>query len=92
MARTALDQYFAELDARFRSGFDPGAVGADADAHALTAPDGAFLVMTSDRSVVGCGGVQAVDAETAEIKRMWIADAWRGLGLGARMLSRLEEQ
>jgi DNA-binding MarR family transcriptional regulator/GNAT superfamily N-acetyltransferase len=92
VARTALDQYFAELDARFRSGFDPGAAGADADAHALTAPDGAFLVMTSDRSVVGCGGVQAVDAETAEIKRMWIADAWRGLGLGARMLSRLEEQ
>jgi DNA-binding MarR family transcriptional regulator/GNAT superfamily N-acetyltransferase len=92
MARAALDHYFAELDRRFRTGFDPGAAGAGADAHALTAPDGAFVVMTSDQSLVGCGGVQRLDGDTAEIKRMWIDEAWRGLGLGARMLASLEEQ
>jgi DNA-binding MarR family transcriptional regulator/GNAT superfamily N-acetyltransferase len=89
-ARAALATYFAELDERFGSGFDPGDGGAAADAAALRPPLGAFLVMSSDGRPVGCGGVQTIDARTAEIKRMWIDPAWRGLGLGRRMLERLE--
>jgi DNA-binding MarR family transcriptional regulator/GNAT superfamily N-acetyltransferase len=88
-AQSALRQYFGELDDRFRSGFDPDA-GSAADVAAMRSPDGAFLVMRSDQEIVGCGGVQRIDDGTAEIKRMWIHRDWRGLGLGGRMLTRLE--
>jgi DNA-binding MarR family transcriptional regulator/GNAT superfamily N-acetyltransferase len=89
-ARFTLAQYFAELDTRFRSGFDPDSGGAGHDADLMRAPAGAFIVMRSDQSPIGCGGVQYVDATTGEIKRMWIHPDWRGLGLGARLLARLE--
>jgi DNA-binding MarR family transcriptional regulator/GNAT superfamily N-acetyltransferase len=88
-ARWALDQYFAELDARFRDGFDRHAGGAD-DIAPMRPPHGAFLVMRSDDDVVGCGAVQQIDDATDEIKRMWIHHDWRGLGLGGRMLATLE--
>jgi DNA-binding MarR family transcriptional regulator/GNAT superfamily N-acetyltransferase len=87
-AQDALARYFAELDARFPEGFDPGDGLTDVDA--LCPPAGAFLVARSDEETVGCGGVQRVDDVTAEIKRMWIHPDWRGLGLGGRLLRRLE--
>jgi GNAT superfamily N-acetyltransferase len=89
-ARVAIGQYFAELDARFSDGFDPGAGGAGHDAEHLSAPTGAFVVARRDVLVVGCGGVQRVDAETAEIKRMWVLADERGHGLGRRLLAHLE--
>lgn len=89
-ARFAVGEYFRELDTRFRDGFDPGEGGADDDAVALAPPDGAFVVIMSDRTVVGCGGLQRVDDDTGEVKRMWIDHDWRGLGLGHRLLARLE--
>jgi GNAT superfamily N-acetyltransferase len=89
VAQSALDQYFGELDDRFRGGIDPG--DDSAAFAALRAPEGAFLVMCGDRVAVGCGGVQRVDTATGEIKRMWIHPDWRGLGLGGRLLARLED-
>lgn len=89
-AQAAMASYFAELDVRFRGGFDPGAGGAGKDAESMRAPDGAFVVARSDGEVVGCGGVQRVDARTGEIKRMWIHPGLRGAGIGRRMLAELE--
>jgi GNAT superfamily N-acetyltransferase len=89
-AQWAIEQYFAELDARFRTGFDPGAGGAAHDAEQMTPPLGAFVVVRRDGVVVGCGGVQRVDEQTAEIKRMWIDAGQRGKGLGKRTLAHLE--
>jgi DNA-binding MarR family transcriptional regulator/GNAT superfamily N-acetyltransferase len=88
-ARSAMAQYFRELNQRFRSGFDP-AQGAARDATSLRAPGGAFVVIRGDHTVIGCGGLQRLDQHTAEIKRMWIHPDWRGLGLGGRLLARLE--
>lgn len=88
-ARAAMGHYFAELDARFDGGFDPGAAWA-ADAELLAPPSGGFLLVRSDDDVVGCGGVQRIAPDTAEIKRMWVHPDWRGAGLGSRTLSRLE--
>jgi GNAT superfamily N-acetyltransferase len=82
--------YFAELDVRFRGGFDPGAGGAGKDAESMSAPDGAFVLARSDSAVVGCGGVLRIDARTGEIKRMWIHHELRGAGLGRRLLAELE--
>ena len=89
-ATDALAQYFAELDARFPTGFDVDAGGGD-DVTPLGPPDGAFVIVATDETTIGCGAVQRVDDRTAEIKRMWIHPEWRGLGLGARLLAHLEE-
>ncbi len=88
-AAEALAQYFGELDARFPTGFDAGAAGGD-DLAPLGPPDGAFVIVATDETTIGCGAVQRVDDRTAEIKRMWIHPDWRGLGLGVRLLAHLE--
>jgi GNAT superfamily N-acetyltransferase len=85
-AAAAKAAYFAELDERFPDGFDPTA-GASPETEAA----GTFVVVRDDELVVGCGALVAHDADTAEIKRMWIDPAWRGRGLGARLLAHLEQ-
>jgi DNA-binding MarR family transcriptional regulator/GNAT superfamily N-acetyltransferase len=89
-ARDALARYFGELDARFPTGFDVAAGGGN-DLSPLAPPDGAFVIVATDETTVGCGAVQRIDERTAEIKRMWIDPDWRGLGLGVRLLTHLEE-
>ena len=90
VARSAVGQYFAELDARFPTRFDVAAAEADdladPDLHAVR-----FLVATSDGEPVACGGVRELEPGVGEIKRMWVHDDWRGAGLGARLLRRLED-
>jgi DNA-binding MarR family transcriptional regulator/GNAT superfamily N-acetyltransferase len=90
-AQAAMTAYFDELDARFPDGFDPGPPAYD-DLGA--AQGGAFLLATSDGEPVACGGVRDLGdldgARVAEIKRMWVHDAWRGAGLGSRLLRELE--
>ena len=83
------DRRNLEKRKRFTDGFDPGDTLV-ADAPALAAPDGAFVVALSDGRPVACGGVQRIDATTAEVKRMWVDGEWRGVGLGSRMLATLE--
>jgi GNAT superfamily N-acetyltransferase len=55
-------------------------------------PDGAFLVGSVDRLDVACGGVCRFDAETAEIRRMYVVPERRGAGFSRRMLGALEEE
>ena len=87
----ALEQYFAELDRRFTTGFDPGNALRD-DAPAFRPPGGVFVVVHSDGESVACGGVQRIDGTTGEIKRMWVHPEWRGVGLGRRLLDHLERR
>ncbi len=84
----AMAAYFAEIGERF--GFEPGDAWQE-DAVSMTAPDGFFVVATSDGEPVACGGVQRLEDGAAEIKRMWVHDGWRGAGLGARLLRQLED-
>lgn len=88
-ARRAMSAYFEELDRRFPTGFEVGDALDDA-ALRLRPPDGACLLAREGIDVVACGGLQRIDASTAEIKRMWVAEAARGLGLGRRLLGALE--
>ena len=94
-ARAAMAAYFAELDRRFVDGFDPGDALDDA-AVALNPPAGVFLVGREGDAdgdgAVACGGVQWLDDETAEIKRMWVHDRCRGMGVGRRVLEALEAE
>jgi DNA-binding MarR family transcriptional regulator/GNAT superfamily N-acetyltransferase len=89
-ARWCFEQYFGELDARFDGGFDP-ALSISADAHELTPPAGALLIARLRDRPVGCGALKHHRDAPAELKRMWIAPAARGLGLGRRLLHELEQ-
>ena len=64
----------------------------EAPMDAMAAPYGVFLLASGDGEPVACGGVQRIDDTTGEIKRMWVHPDWRGLGLGGRMLRRLEQE
>jgi GNAT superfamily N-acetyltransferase len=41
---------------------------------------------------VGCGALKHFDDGVTDIKRMWLAEAARGLGLGRRLLETLEQR
>jgi DNA-binding MarR family transcriptional regulator/GNAT superfamily N-acetyltransferase len=88
-ARFCLRSYFAELDRRGHDGFDPAA-GIPAEPHELRPPHGILLLAYLREEPVGCGAVKLHGDEPAELKRMWIAPAARGLGLGRRLLTELE--
>lgn len=90
-ARWCVSQYFAELDRRFERGFDPGDSISAGDEE-LVPPRGVFLVASIDGEPVACGAVKTITAAIGSVKRMWVAESARGLGLGRRMLEALEAQ
>jgi GNAT superfamily N-acetyltransferase len=49
-----------------------------------------FFVTYVQQQPAGCGGVLLVGTDYAEIKRMYVRDAFRGMGLGRLMLEHLE--
>jgi DNA-binding MarR family transcriptional regulator/GNAT superfamily N-acetyltransferase len=88
-ARYCLAEYVAELNRRSSRGFDPS-VGVTALPHEVRPPAGDFFVAYLYGEAIGCGAVKHHPDAPAEIKRMWIAAAARGLGLGRRLLETLE--
>jgi DNA-binding MarR family transcriptional regulator/GNAT superfamily N-acetyltransferase len=84
-ATYCLRSYVAELAARFESGFDPRA--------SIPAPidsDGVLLLARLHGEPVGCVALLRGGPETASVKRMWVAPAARGLGVGRRLLTTVE--
>src|SRR4051794_7922561 len=88
-AEASFRRHFAELDRRSDSGFDPAA-GISAEPHELVPPAGLLLIAYLREEPVGCGAVKHHDGAPSEIKRMWVAEGARGLGLGRRLLEELE--
>ena len=87
-AQLCLTRYFAELNTRFETGFETVPALAAA-LHDLVAPAGIFLVARLRGEPIGCGGL-ILYPDAPLIKRMWVAPAARGLGLGRRLLWELE--
>ena len=91
LAGLLLDRYYDELAARFPGGpgvFDLARIAARTED--FSPPHGVFLVARRDGQPVGCGAVRTLDAEHAEIKRMWVDPAARGMGIGRGLLGALE--
>ncbi|MDQ6817065.1 MAG: GNAT family N-acetyltransferase, partial [Actinomycetota bacterium] len=88
-ARYCLAEYVAELNRRSERGFDPS-VGATVLPHEVRPPAGQFFVAYLRGEAIGCGAVKHHADAPTEIKRMWIAPRARGLGLGRRLLEKLE--
>jgi DNA-binding MarR family transcriptional regulator/GNAT superfamily N-acetyltransferase len=88
-AQHCLHEYFFELDRRFETGFDP-ALSISAVEAEMRLPAGLFLVARLRGEPIGCGALKFHGHAPAEIKRMWVAESARGLGLGRRLLGELE--
>lgn len=88
-ARHCFREYFTELDVRFDSGFDvERSIAAHDDE--LRQPLGVLLVATLRAEPIGCVAMKFHDGAPTEIKRMWVAESARGLGVGRRLLTEAE--
>jgi GNAT superfamily N-acetyltransferase len=54
-------------------------------------PRGALLLVEIDGRAIGCGMMQLIDDDTAELARIYLAPETRGQGLGRRMVGALLE-
>jgi DNA-binding MarR family transcriptional regulator/predicted N-acetyltransferase YhbS len=90
-ARQCLRSYFAELERRSGAPFDP-LVGSTAEPDELRPPKGEMVVAYLRSEPVGCGALKHTAERTTDIKRMWLAESARGLGLGRRLLHELERR
>ena len=80
--------YFDDIARRY-PGWSPDLIPS-ADPAEVAPPVGAWVVAYLDGRPVGCGGVKRLDDTSAELKRIYLADAARGHGLGRRILEELE--
>jgi putative acetyltransferase len=56
----------------------------------VTVPRSAFVVARLDGEPVGCGALRPMTAEVAEIKRMYVHESARCLGVGRAIVAELE--
>ncbi|WP_095588655.1 bifunctional helix-turn-helix transcriptional regulator/GNAT family N-acetyltransferase [Actibacterium ureilyticum] len=89
-ARSCLSAYYAELQQRFEQGFDVN-LSRDPDADDMRRPRGVFLIALSDGLPLGCAGLKGSGGPVAEVKRLWVSPAARGLGLARRLMTRIED-
>lgn len=89
-SRFCLEEYYAELNRRFDTGFDVN-LSRDPDAADMRPPRGAFLLALSDGMPLGCVGVKGTGRSVAEIKRLWVAPSARGLKLATRLMEAAED-
>lgn len=87
VALACLRAYFADLDAAFPGGFDPGPV-AGWGLGDLRPPAGLFLLAEGG---AGCVGLRRHDPATAEVKRLWVRADQRRTGLARRLMAAAEE-
>jgi reactive intermediate/imine deaminase len=88
-ARLCIEEYFSELNRRFDGSFDPR-LTISAHPEELSPPSGLLILVRLRGRPVGCGALKFHKRQPAELKRMWIAESARGLGVGRRLLAELE--
>lgn len=52
-------------------------------------PDGRLLIATFGDAVAGCIALKKIDAETCEMKRMYVREEFRGQRIGIALIERL---
>lgn len=76
-----------ESPADFRARFEAG--GYFDDVHHFTTvydpPDGTFLAAHDGDRLIGIGAIRRFDTTTAELRRLWLREAYHGRGLGYRI-------
>jgi carbonic anhydrase len=72
-----------DMDLSYR-GFD---AEMDAFEHIYTLPSGMFFVADAGGELAGCAGLLRCTAQTAEIKRLYVRETFRGLSLGETLVT-----
>ena len=93
-AQRCLRAYVSELNRRApERRFDPQQ-GSTAEPDEVRPPRGVFVLAYLQGDVVGCGALKhhpdSHPHRVSDVKRMWIAEPARGLGLGRQLLQHLE--
>lgn len=88
-SRALITELNAELSGMYP---EPGANHFGLNPDEVAPGRGAFLVVWRDGRPIGCGAVRRIDAQTGELKRMYVAPAARGTGLGRRLVEALEAE
>jgi GNAT superfamily N-acetyltransferase len=81
--------FFADIASRY-PGWEPASSQSVVPSD-LAPPDGIWLVAYRRGHAIGCGGLQRFDAETGEVRRIFLDKTEHGRGTGRRMLVELEE-
>jgi putative acetyltransferase len=71
---------------------EPGATHFGLQPEDVAVGRGAFLIMYHGETPVACGAMRLLEDGTAELKRMFVSPAWRGQGLGRRLVDALESE
>ena len=87
-AQFAIESAETELDRRYGPSTDRSV----ADRSVFTPPKGTFFIaLDEEGKVIGGVGLRSVAAQVGEIKRLWVADSARRLGVGAALMNAAEE-
>lgn len=89
VSRALISALNAELQSLYP---EPGANHFRLDPEEVKDRRGGFLVVCREGSPVGCGALRLLDADTAELKRMYVIPSARGTGLGRRLVTALENE
>jgi GNAT superfamily N-acetyltransferase len=89
VSRALIDSLNAELRDIYP---EPGATHFHLDPEEVADGRGIFLVVYREGTPVGCGALRVLDAETAEVKRMYVSPTARGKGLARRLVAALEAE
>ncbi|HLX21255.1 MAG TPA: GNAT family N-acetyltransferase [Gaiellaceae bacterium] len=88
--RALTDAQQAEMRGLYEGEAD---IGPTREASMFVEPAGVFLVVRDDDGVaIACGGVTRFANARGELKRMYVVPAYRGRGLGRRLLVELEAE
>jgi GNAT superfamily N-acetyltransferase len=89
VSRALIEALNAELSTLYP---EPGATHFQLSPQEIADGRGVFLVVHRDGTPVGCGALRLLDADTAELKRMYVSPTDRGRGLGRHLVAALEAE
>lgn len=81
-----------ELSDAYAASLYPAESNHMVDVATLEKPVVSFFVARREGTVLGCGALVAAEDGTGEIKRMFVAEAARGLKLGKRLIEAILER
>jgi putative acetyltransferase len=84
-ARSLIEKLDAELRERYSASSVHGV-----DAGDFIKAGGRFFIVEVDGERAGCGALRPLDEASAEIKRMYVIEAFRGRGISRLVLNHLE--
>jgi len=55
-------------------------------------PEGAFIIAKDGNAVIGCVGIRKLEDTICEMKRLFVNDRYKGLGIGRKLVEKIIEE